>query len=318
MDQVLLEDTYLPCWTILSEVPDFDMEQSVTTDWTGSNATVAKSTTEPLMSGKRYLTVTATSANGYARSPLFAVEPGGAYRAGAMGRYVTSNGSFIVYDETNSAAIETVTITRRHNVRVLVDFQVPATCHSISLRLSTVDNLGITAWDDVMLYGQAAHSIVLPWWVKNKSQVKGIFKLHMRDSYGDSIYSPELVGEIDSKWDIQDNAFGRGQLQLRARQGNLQDPLFIFGTRNETAFASNTEEKLVDMNFMIACLAYRIFSNLVQTPENSYLETSWLTERAEYWTRQWKQLGYQQMERLEQIFRSDSPQGSYLDSRFNF
>ena len=66
LDQVLKEDCYLPCWTVLSEVPDYDMEQSVTTEWTGANSTLAKATAEPMGWGAQYLTVATTAAAGYA------------------------------------------------------------------------------------------------------------------------------------------------------------------------------------------------------------------------------------------------------------
>ena len=318
LDQVLTEDIYLPCWSILSEVPDFDMEQSGTSDWTASNATLAKSTAEPLMAGKRYLTVAATSGNGYARSALFNVESGHPYTAGAMARAGTSNAKLVVYDETNGAEITSVTVDKQHNVRVQVDFQTPATCVSLSLRLLTVTSGQTTSFDEVLLYSQQSSSISLPWWVKNKGQVKGVFKLTQMNSLDDHIYSPELRGEPDRRWDVEDTAFGRGQLELRARRFHMSQPLFIFGTRNETAYANNTEEKLVDSNFLVACLAYRVFNNLVQTPSLGYLEADWLKERAEYWTKQWKLLGYQQMERLEQVLVSDSPMGYYLNDRYNY
>ena len=318
LDQVLTEDIYLPCWSILSEVPDFDMEQTHTTDWTASNATVAKSTSEPFMSGKRYLIITSTAGNGYARTPLFSVEPGHPYRAGALVRYVSSNAKLIVYDETNSAEITSVTVDRKHNVRILVDFQTPATCTQISFRLTTVTNGMISAWDEILLYSQQARSISLPWWVKNKGQVKGIFEAKHFNSLGDNIYSPELHGEIDRRWDVEDNPFGRGQLELRSRQGFIKEPLFIFGLRNEVAYTSNTEEKLVDANYFVACLAYRVFNTLVQTPALSYLESDWINARVDDWTKEYKKLSYQQMERLEQVRQSDSPMGQFLDSRFVF
>src|SRR3990167_847738 len=68
VDEVLTEELYFPCWTMLSEVPDYDMEQSHTTDWTASNTTLTKQTGEPKLAGRRWLRVVTTSALGYARS----------------------------------------------------------------------------------------------------------------------------------------------------------------------------------------------------------------------------------------------------------
>ena len=67
LDTILKEEVVLPDFTLLTEMPDGDMEQPGTDDWFPVNATLSKVTSEPSLWGSRRLRVTATAAGGYAR-----------------------------------------------------------------------------------------------------------------------------------------------------------------------------------------------------------------------------------------------------------
>lgn len=311
LDTILTQETWLPCWQILTEIPDGDMEQSsASADWTASNATLTKISTEPAMSGTRWLSVANTSAGGYAKSVALSVTPGQSYYVGALSRCAAASttAQLVVYDETNSAALLTLTHSNRNNVRLWSHVTVPSTCYQVTVRLGASQNSVTTLWDDAVLYGLGDYSIALPWWVKNSSQVKGVFKMRP-ESIGTNLLNESLRGEQDSRWDIiPETAFGRNQLRLTARTGGLTEPLFIFGSRNETAFANeNTDVKHVDGNWINAALMFKVFSQLAANPQQGSLDMGWVEKQVAKWEREYEKRKRQQESRLELSQRSESP-----------
>lgn len=320
LDQILKEDVFLPCWTMLSELPDYDMEASTYADWTASNTTLSKSTTDPVIAGKRHLSVVTTSALGYARSALVTVEPGKTYHVSALVRCsaASTTARLLAYDETNAATIDSRDSVRRYPVRLGFEFTIPTDCYQMSIRLANVENTVTTLWDEVVLFAQESTSIALPWWVKSKDQVKGVFR-YLPHSIATDLNQPEFHGEQDKQWDIQDNPFSRGQLRLQARYGSIAQPLFIFGLRNETAFANdNSDGKLVDQNYLLACLGYRVFHMLSQQPNSGLVDMKWMQGQLIYYNDLWKKEQYRQMERLEQVITSPSPLVNIQDRRFQY
>ena len=322
LDQCLQNDIYLPCWSILSELPDFDMEANNTTDWTGVSATVTKITgTEPVLDGKRWLSVLATAANGYARTTTFKVEPGKRYHISAIAKpsAVSTTCELQAYDITNSASIDSKTSI--HQIPVRIDFEItaPSTCYQMQLRLITQEDTKTTLWDEIVIYAVDSSDISLPSWVKNKNQVKGIFELSM-NQLGANIYDIALTGKPINKYDIVDNAFGRGQLKLVSLNGSgISKPLFIFGIRNEVAYANdNTDSKRVDENLLFSCLAYKLFTHLKQLPNAGNTNATWIRAQANEYEKQY--LGYSkaQSEQLEEIIQTVQSSGYYADQRFRY
>lgn len=310
LDTILTQETWLPCWQLLTEIPDGDMEQSNTTDWTGTNATVTKISTEPAMSGTRWLSVANTAAGGYAATAAMRVVPGKSYHISALSRCAASatTAQLTVYDATNSAAITTLTHTNMVNVRLWGRFTVPSTCNQITVRLGASENAKTTLWDDAVLYALEDYSIALPWWVKSSTQVKGVFRMQS-ESIGTNLLNESLRGEPDHNWDIiPETAFGRNQLRLTRRTGYITDPLFIFGSRNETAFANeNTDVKHVDGNWINAALCYKVFSQLVSRAGSGSLDVGeWKEQKAE-WKREYELRKRQQEQRLELVMQSSAP-----------
>ena len=323
LDQVLKNDIYLPYWSLLSEIPDFDMEANNTTDWTASNATVTKVTgTEPVLNGKRWLSVVTTSAAGYARTATMFVEPGKSYHLSAMVRVgaASTTPNLIAYDVTNGASIDSKSSIRQYPTRIWFEFTVPSTCYQIQVRLSNTENSVTSLWDDVVLYPVDSGEISLPWWVKNKQQVKGIFQLRA-DQITANLWDTTLRGEaVTNDYTITDSAFGRGQLRVTRRRGALQGPLFIFGIRNEVAYATDTlDSKRVDENLLFYCLAYKVFSHLKQLPNSGVLDSQWITRQYTEYTALYKQALRQQAERLEEVIQSYPAEALYGgDSRFRW
>lgn len=323
LDECLTDLLYMPCWTILSEVPDYDMEQVGTTDWTAVSATLAKSSAEPRSSfyGKRYLTVTTTSAGGYARTNLLRVEPGKTYHASALASCSAAGttASLVAYDETNGALITSQTSSRLYPVRIYYTFTVPSTCYTISLRLTNVENLVTTAWDEVCMYPLYSRDIALPWWVKTANQVKGVFQMNPL-TLGLNIWDSVLSGERDSRWDKYDIAFGRDQLRAVCRVGTLQTfPMFILGTRNETAYTDDTTDvKRIDANLLLACIKYKLYEYLSQPLVTGILDAANIKEKLAPAYQDYITLQNTFATSLNTTIGSPTPMGSFLDDRFRF
>ena len=324
LDVVLREDVYLPCWTILSEAPDFDMEQNNTTDWTASaGTTLSKAAGEPSLDGARWIALsTNTGAAGSAyNANEISVEPGKKYHVSVVGyNRVDVTLTLEAYDVTNSVTIDSKTWDGRYPGRIHFDFNTPSTCKSlrIYLRHSAGSGSLTSYWDELCLYPTDAYDIALPWWVKNKSQIKGIFKLSPKDISTD-VYDSAIRGEFFQDYEIRDNAFGRGQLRLVAKHGSLPGILFMFGVRNEVAFVNDTvDTKRIDENFIIAALATKVFRRLKTFPNSNAMQTTWIQQQYDEWEKRYKQLQRQQSERLEEIERGYRSSGQYIDDRFAF
>lgn len=324
LDTVLKEDIFLPCWSVLSEHPDFDMEQSGTDDWEAITGSIAKVITAPYITGKRYLAVTATGGVGKARSANeIKVEPNKKYYLSACGYAADDNSTLTLsaYDSTNSAVITSASTTwsRQYPARIVVEFTTPSNCYAIKVEMAhTCSSTEAAYWDEVILYPVDAYDIALPWWVKNKDQVKAIFGMSL-ESLGTNTFDSCLKGEMINEYDIRDDSFGKGQLRLVRRSGTISRPIFIFGVRNEIAYANDTvDAKRVDSNLLIAALARRVFKRLKTFPNSNAMQTTWIIEQQKEWENQFKILNRAQTERVEAVLQTIQPSGYYRDNRFAF
>ena len=287
LDTTLQQDILLPTRSVLSEIPDFDMEASGVTNWSVANATRAKATAAAEMNGKQYLRVTNTAINGYAASVQMRVEPGKSYRLMATCRTTVVNTTARLYawDDTNNAAIASRDTIRRHSTRLAFDFTVPAGCYLMSVLLAGLEAGAINDWDDVVLYPQEAHTIALPWWVRNRNQILAVGRLRENQVASD-VYEPDLIGDLTNEWDIVDSAFGRGQLRLTSIRPSL--PAFIVGLRPESAYADdNVDTKFVDENYLIVALKYRVFETLANS--SGPLERGWVDAHYEQFRKDYEQ-----------------------------
>lgn len=322
LDTVLKEDIYLPCWTVLSEAPDFDMEQNNTTDWTaGANTTLSKASGEPSLDGARWLALSTSSGNAGSayNANEISVQPSTKYFVSVV--CYNHNGNTLTleaYDVTNAATIDSRTWDGRFPGRLHFEFTTPSTCKSLRIYLKHGAGSGslTSYWDELCLYPSDSYDIALPWWVKNKNQIKAIFKLAPVDIDTD-VWDATLRGNFYNDFEIRDNAFGRGQLRLVMERGSLPGILFMFGVRNETAFADdNADTKRVDENLLIAALACKVFKRLKTFPNSNIMQTTWIKEEYLQWEEKYKQLSRQQSQRVEEITQSYRATGQYIDSRF--
>lgn len=323
IDSALTENLLVPCWTILSNIPDYDMEQSHTTDWTaGGSATLTKETGEPRMSqsGKRYLRVVSVAAGDYARSALLRVEPNQSYHASAVVRCSAegTTAKLVVYDETNGQVIDYWTSTRLYPVRIAFNFQTPANCQTISYRLTNVESGVTTEWDEVCGFGYNSPDILLPWWVRHRNQIKGIFE-YRPVTVSDKVWDVALVGERDRRWDIINNYGGGTKFKAVARQGRLIWPLYVLGTRNESAFSSETTDyKYIDMGLFLSCVKYMVYSHLSQPLETGILDGRNFKEETLRAKLEYDLLKQEQAEDLNKTIASDTPFAQFRDHRFDY
>jgi len=314
LDEILVNECYIPSWTLLSEVPDGDMEQPNTTDWAAVNATITKTSAEPAMSGSRWLSVLTTAGGGYAQTATLNVQPNKGYyvSCGVLNGASGTSATITAWDVTNGAQIAQITTARTHNVRPWLQFNTPATCDRMVIRLGNTSNGATTLFDELVFFGTQQYDIALPWWVRNPQQVKGVF-VQRQEWIEDNVMANVLRGEEDTRWDIQDIRQGRSQLRLVARIGYISQPLFIYGSRNETAFSDdNVDVKHIDGNWIQAALAYKIFSQLSAYPGQGSLDNTWINQQLVRWQQEYELRKTEQTERLSQVRQSTSPDGYFM------
>ena len=320
IDEVLTESIYSPCMTLLTMVPDGDMEQSHTTDWAVTNATRAKVAADGGFFGKYALAVTASAANGYAKSVNLQVRPGERYHASALGRCVTTDtdAKFQVYDETNSAEIDSVTSSYMFTTRMVLEFTVPATCYAISIRLITTANTFITRWDEVCFYPTNTAELPLPWWVRSTRQVYRVFKL-APNVLETEMWDYTLRGDHAADWEPQDRFYGDGQLRVVNRHAGLSAPLYIMGGRNEDAYANDyTEEKYILPDLLLSCLLYKAYEYLSSQLTAGQQDTVAFQAKSRYWQATYKAYLYQEWTKVQQLLTGPKMDEAVLDGRFAF
>lgn len=318
IDEILTEQIYLPCWTMLTEVPDGDMEQTHITDWTASNATVTKATSDRDFFGRRCLSVEATSNDGYARSALIQVKPGKGYHASVISRPGTSSAKFQVWDETNSAEIKSITSTDLFGKRLVIEFNAPGTCKTVSLRLITPVSGETNKWDEACFYSLETNELPLPWWVKKGSQVWRVFKLspHTLES---GMWDSSLRGDHAADWEVQDTYHSGGQLKVVNRRPGLTAPLYIVGGRNELAYANDyTEAKYINPDMLLACLLYKSYEYLSSQYIAGQQDTAAFQQKSRYWQATYKSIMYQDWMKIQQYFTGPKTNEAVLDGRFAF
>lgn len=322
-DQCLTTDLYLPCWSVLSEVPDYDMEQSHTTDWTATGtATVSKQTAQPRLgnSGKRYLRIVSVAAGDGAKSNVLRVLPNRTYHVSAVARCSAAGttAKLTAYDETNGASIVSYTSDKLFPARIWFTFLTPASCYSVTVRLSNVEAGVTTEWDEVIFQDTAASDVPMPWWVKDESQVKGIFRLQP-NSIGLNLWDSTLKGEDDEGFDTIPNFGGYTRFKAQSRQGTLTDPLFILGSRNETAYSDdNTDLKYLDINLLCAALKFKLYKYHSQPIVTGLLDAANFKSMLGEVSNEYTQLAQSKSVELNKVIDSPTPWIRVLDRRFSY
>ena len=263
----------LPTYSVLSEVADFDMEQSGTSAWTSSNATIAKvpwAVTKQGIAGKQAMSVTTTSANGYATcaNPL-GVKGGNTLILSALftpdDPSVTTTGVLQLIDVSDGSVIDSITTTSKSSVRLMKP--VPNGSQSstlVNIRFGQQQSGTVGHWDDIVLMDAEAMDVSLPYWMGTESAFKEVYYWRPPTSGpGTDEYDPALIGYAAQGWRPLTDMFSNGgQLKLRGNSV-AQTMMFVQGVRFETAWGTTiTDTKRIDVPWATAALALNYYQRL--------------------------------------------------------
>ena len=286
---------FLPSRTFLSEIPDYDMEQTGTAAWAATNATLAKVTTGPGVNGKQALSVLTTAANGYAAcSRTFGVDPGipvwVSVQFTPADRTVANTGVIQLVDAATGTVLDSVTTTAKRTVRLKKLMSIPATTNVVNLRVGSQENDVTGIWDELVFLDANASDVPLPWWMTTEASLKEVRQwAPISSGAGGYEYDPAFLGDPAEEWLPDTDGFTNGgQLRLRSNRA-LSELLWVQGPRIETAWASLTETKNYDTAWAAAGLALNVYQLIVGQYAGTGVERDRLMERTAYWQDQWNQ-----------------------------
>lgn len=291
LDTLVTQEWWTPCLTFLSEAADYDMEQSGTTAWSNaSNTTIAKTAwslaNHEGIFGSQALSVTNTAANGYATpTNPFRATPGNNYYFGIFftptDPTVAHTATFVIYDQSNSAAIETITTTSKTTVFIGTEVQAPSGCGLIQIRIGAQEDAVVGVFDELVAVDLQAYDMAMPWWVRNADQIKGVYRWESKQSIqGSNLYAPGWTGSKLQDFDYGITQFGSGGFRLLS-ESPIRGPLYVEGTRNEVAWASNTEAKRINENWAVHVLGAQLFDMMLSRAQKA--DTGPLIERKNTW-----------------------------------
>lgn len=320
---LLTENYWEPVWTILSEVDEYDFEGGAIAWEQDSNATGTATSSIQGMTGKYCLAVATTSANGYVtHDEAITVIPGESYTLMALSKIAAASAgataNLILYDETNSATIETISHQEITAIRLYKSISIPSTCRSVSIRLSNTESGKTSYWDDVVFFRDGDADIRLPWFIKDESQVKAIYRWVPTQLIGGSnpnVYTPELRGRRTHAWQVhQDLFFSDGPNRLISSTETMTYPLFILAVRNQLDFSGTTpdsQEIHLDRNYIHACLAEEYYSTLLSSHVGSTVSAKAIEKNFVKWSKAKRLAEYSHATRVEKYLKAPEPWRSW-------
>lgn len=294
LDDILTKDCWLPCSTFPTEVPDGDMEQTGTTAYAASLATLAKvpwAIGKEGVSGTQALSVATTSGNGYGTMAAnIQVTPGSlpwfAINGTPDNAAVANTLTVEVRDITNGTSLWRTTSTSSPTVRFAKQIDVPPTCNLINIRFGSVQSGVTSIWDELQVLDLLSDDMPMPWWVNEIDQIKGIhvWEPGQAVSISQDIFAPSFKGPLTREFDFDYERFGSGAVRAMKRRSIVSRPHWMWGVRNETAYANDTEVKRVNENWATAMLAFRMYDALAQAA--GHTDKGPLVERRNAWKQQ--------------------------------
>lgn len=269
VDNALRECRYL-CRSPITLVTDGDMETSGTSNWTSSNATIAKSTTDVVTDGTQSLVVTNTAANGYAQSASVAVRPSAGMRVFVDYRCTTttkSTATLIAWDVTNGASIYSSTgVDSGVSMApsgIAFSFAVPATCYQVAFRLQGSESTAVIAWDDLIVMDDSAQRYTAPSWITDRTQsIEWLLRSGSR---------PRAYKWNPAGWalDLEEYPTAVTTFIVNLPPGIVQSPVYAFGEQSygpmsATADSTTTAISLEWAMYATAAYAYWYYSKAVE------------------------------------------------------
>jgi hypothetical protein len=307
LDDILIDDGKFPTLAFATDLPDGDMEASDLSAWTvegtldtASGATEKRDlvTDRIPMTGKRYLRTKLTSPNtsGYVESAAMGVNPGMTLHLSALVQtndHANAVAKISIWDKTNNVELDSAEVTRQLGIarlRIQDQLIIPSTTRSVSVRLTNQQLAGQTGhvnFDDVVFYALGSRDIWCPSWVRSPRQVKRIYR-HVdsggfEKSVGNVLVPESFFGYDTPDWVAQDEAFGIGYTKLVSATSVTSEPLYFLGLRHEEAYANDTEEKYIDMEYILAKLVARVYASLVNIPNAGSYNIEHIAQQASFY-----------------------------------
>ena len=245
----------------LTLVTDGDMETSGVGSWTASNASLAKTTSAAqVIFGAQGMSVTTTSANGYAGSTAIAVEEGQGYYAQVSFKGVATGTTpkLVAYDATGSAEIDSTTWTEGGDGTLRLSFQTPDDCRSLVLRLQVVENSKVVYYDAAILLQQGRRSYPLPTFVRNpEAEVHEVYTLAYQSVRTSSDQSRPMHREYSAwlDWDLLADPLGPSGQQFSivlSGGGTTARPVWVQIWRRYDALSADTDATAADLDWISA------------------------------------------------------------------
>lgn len=178
--------------SVLTEVPDGDMEADSISAWTKINndETVSKVTAAAdVKSGVRALRVQNATANGGVKSQAITVHPSEPVRISAVVKVGSGTPSLVLYDESNSVALATITPTYDplRWVHIWWEGTVGDSTKSVTVRLIGIDSSADVYWDHAVFYHMNARFLAAPSWLNEPHKFLKLRQTRYRISLEDHI-----------------------------------------------------------------------------------------------------------------------------------
>lgn len=162
-------------WPLTEFFADNDMEETGTSSYSSSNATLAKASGS--WNGSQMLNVTASAAAGYAAATLGVLE-NEQFMFAAMGRVTSGDtGRLRLWDAT--AGAELAVSEDFTNSSAWLEFKfgpivVADNTASLELRMMSVNNTDVSHWDDIQAWILGSYNYPMPSWLTRPEQIVDI------------------------------------------------------------------------------------------------------------------------------------------------
>ena len=248
-----LRRIYHPHMFAVTLVTDGDMEASGTSSWSASNCSVAKNTTATNIlsgGGAQALSVTTTSANGYAASAAIPVEDEAGYYVRAAFRDVAAatTPKLVVYDATNGSEIDSETWTTGGTGSLDFGFDTPDACRSINIRLHVGENSKVGYWDNVVLLKNGQSVYTLPDSVLHpEAEIIEVYQ-----AMGDERPTHQNIEAPWIDWEVLPDFKGANQFAVVLTGGTRNAPVWVHGHRRYDELASDTATTAADLDWVVS------------------------------------------------------------------
>jgi len=290
----------LPTYSMLSEVPDFDMEQSGTAAWSGTNATDTKVPWTPAargIAGKQALAVETTSANGYAETAFpIGIRGGSTYWLSALftpaDPAVTNTGFIQVVDAITGAVVDSMTTTSKATVRLWKPVANSSQATTVvKIRFGSQES-GVTGnWDDIVFLDALSLDQPLPYWMGNESAFKQAYVWRpVVSGTGQQDFDPGMIGYPAVDWRPLTDAFSNGgQLRIRG-QAPAHNMMYVYGIRSETAWGTDIlATKRIDVPWATAALALSYWQRMKGQTMLDKAQDSAVVAQINWWDNEYKE-----------------------------